>query len=601
MPSGTNKTVDIREILSEDNLACHITELWCKWDQMRQSRKAMWQELRNFVFATDTSTTTNRSLPWKNSTTTPKLCQIRDNLFANYKAAVYPKQKFLDWIADVEKDEQEGKRTAIKTYINWCIERGDYESTLDRLIYDWEDYGDTFVTVNWRDDRVENANGISAGYVGPVIQRISPYDIVFDPTATSFTKTPKIVRSFVQMGEVEAELAQLSTTEEQREEARALMVYMRDTRQNFSKLGANDFPQEKELAYQVDGFSSFFEYMNSGYVEVLTFYGDLYDMETGTLYKNYVIKVVDRHKILYKAPNDSVFGHPPIWKCGWRTRPDNLWSMGPLDNLIGLQYRIDHMENMKADLMDLTGIPPLKIKGYVEDFEWGPMEPIYVGDDGDVELMTPRPEILQYNLELNRYTDLMEEMAGAPKEAMGFRTPGEKTMYEVQRLENAASRIFQSKIMQFEREIIEPSLNGMLELARRKMDETVVRVFNESEDIPITEFMTLSAQDITGMGRLKPVGARHFAQNAELVQNLNNFFASALGADPEVKTHFSTIKLAKMFEDVLNVKEYKLVTPFIRISEQAQAQSIGMAAQEQTLMAAQTPSGLTEDDTDVQP
>jgi hypothetical protein len=37
------------------------------------------------------------------------------------------------------------------------------------------------------------------------------------------------------------------------------------------------------------------------------------------------------------------------------------------------------------------------------------------------------------------YMNLMEEMAGAPKEAMGFRSPGEKTKYEVQRLESAAS------------------------------------------------------------------------------------------------------------------------------------------------------------------
>ena len=35
----------------------------------------------------------------------------------------------------------------------------------------------------------------------------------------------------------------------------------------------------------------------------------------------------------------------------------------------------------------------------------------------------------------------MEEMAGAPKEAMGFRSPGEKTAYEVQRMENAASQV----------------------------------------------------------------------------------------------------------------------------------------------------------------
>jgi hypothetical protein len=28
--------------------------------------------------------------------------------------------------------------------------------------------------------------------------------------------------------------------------------------------------------------------------------------------------------------------------------------MGPLDNLVGLQYRIDHLENAKADALDLN-------------------------------------------------------------------------------------------------------------------------------------------------------------------------------------------------------------------------------------------------------
>jgi len=44
---------------------------------------------------------------------------------------------------------------------------------------------------------------------------------------------------------------------------------------------------------------------------------------------------------------------------------------------------------------------------------------------------------------------IMEEMAGAPKEAMGIRTPGEKTRYEVQSLENRSGRIFNHKVLNF--------------------------------------------------------------------------------------------------------------------------------------------------------
>ena len=70
---------------------------------------------------------------------------------------------------------------------------------------------------------------------------------------------------------------------------------------------------------------------------------------------------------------------------------------------------------------------------------------------------------------------------------MGFRTPGEKTMYEVQRLENAAARIFQTKITQFEEQILEPMLNAMLEMARRKLDSTTIRIFDPSVNAVVFE------------------------------------------------------------------------------------------------------------------
>ena len=51
----------------------------------------------------------------------------------------------------------------------------------------------------------------------------------------------------------------------------------------------------------------------------------------------------------------------------------------------------------------------------------------------------PDVNALQANMELANLQEQMEIMAGAPREAMGFRTPGGKTKYEVQSLENAAS------------------------------------------------------------------------------------------------------------------------------------------------------------------
>jgi hypothetical protein len=268
--------------------------------------------------------------------------------------------------------------------------------------------------------------------------------------------------------------------------------------------------------------------------------------------------------------------------------------MGPLDNLVGLQYRIDHLENLKADAFDIFVFPPIKIKGFVQDFTWQPMEKIFIGDDGDVEAMPPDVRVLQTNMEIQQLEAKMEEMAGAPKEAMGFRNPGEKTMYEVQRLENAYSRIFQSKIAQFEEFVLEPLLNAMLELARRKMTATSVPMFDDENKF--TTFLDLTPADITGAGRIRPIAARHFAEKAEVVQNLTQFSNSPLGQDPAIMQHFSGIKMAEMIEDLLKIKDYKLVKPFIRLAENAEGQSLANAHEEQVAMETLTPAGIAPDD-----
>ena len=158
--------------------------------------------------------------------------------------------------------------------------------------------------------------------------------------------------------------------------------------------------------------------------------------------------------------------------------------------------------------------------------------------------MSPKADILTANIEIQTYEQRMEEMAGSPKEAMGFRTPGEKTAYEVQRLENAAARIFQSKITQFEEQILEPLLNAMLALARDSLTSTTIRVIDD--EIKSVSFRSLTKEDLSALGSLKPIAARHFAEKAELVQNLNNFFNSPLGQDELMKSHFSTVKMSEM-------------------------------------------------------
>ena len=584
---------NVTDFMSQDQLAVDISNDYLSWSTKKNQKVADWEELRKYIFAVDTTQTTNSKLPWKNKTTIPKICQIRDNLIANYLATLFPKRKWLNWLPNDEDANGKEKRETVVNYMTNVIENPDFKEQITKCVMDYIDYGNAFAMPEWIDETVELDSKVQVGFVGPVPKRISPLDLVFDPTADSFSSTSKIIKSTVSIGAVKKLISKL-TNDTNQDEMKDLWNYLKDYRDRCIQ-STGDL-RVKDEYLKMDGFSSWRDYIQSGTAELLTFYGDIYDREKDELYENYVVVVVDRHKILFKKPNPSFNGRAPIRHVGWRKRQDNLWAMGPLDNLVGMQYRLDHVENLKADLFDLLTFPPLKIKGQVDDFTWGPMAKIYVSDEGDVELLTPDVQALNANIEIQNLQNLMEEMAGAPKEALGFRSPGEKTAYEVQRLENAASRIFQSKISQFEEAFLEPLLNDLLELARRNVTSTSVRVFDS--ELKFNTFINLSAEDLAGNGRIRPMGARHFADQAMMIQNLNQFYSSAIGADPEIKAHFSTVKTAQMVEDLLNIVEYHTVQPYVRLSEQQEAQRITNAGQEQISMEASTASGLSEDDVD---
>ena len=585
----TGKVLELKHVLTPDRLATRLTEKYIEWDMMRSQWKTDKEEIRRYIYATDTSTTTNSTNPWKNKTTIPKLCQIRDNLYSNYTATLFPKRKWLKWIANTKDSNSVAKRDAIVNYMCWCIEQPTFKHEIDKIILDYIDFGNCFATVEWVDQRVQLDARTQAGYVGPAIRRISPLDLVMNPVAEDFQSSPKFIRSIISMGELKSLLERMSN-DENRPEYEELYDYLRNVRYN-ARTFKGDWSQRDRL-YAVDGFSSFRAYLLSDYCEVLTYYGDWYDSDSGEFQKNRVITVVDRHKLIGNKPNPSYFGKPPIFHVTWRKRQDNLWGMGPLDNLVGMQYRVDHLENLGADIWDFVAYPVQKIKGFVEDFDYSPGAKIFTSEEGDFEIVSPDVNILQGENKIVMYSDTMEKMAGAPGEAMGFRSPGEKTKYEVQRLENASARIFQNKINQFEEQIIEPLLNAMLEMARRNLSEAItIRVFDD--ELKTASFETLTVEDITGVGRIKPIAARHFAEQAELIQNLTALTGSNLWAT--VQPHFSGIKLAKLLEHTFDLTDYEVVLPYVALAEQAEGQAQVQVLQQQLMQQMGTATGMGED------
>lgn len=591
-----NSVLDINGIMDKDDIACEIANMWHSWDHARNTKKEEWKELDNYIYAVDTSTTSNSTSDWSNKTHIPKMAQIHDNLFANYMATIFPKRKWLKWEGSSQNDETVHKSNAIRSYMDWCINQKVSRSEVQKLISDYIRRGNCFTTVEWQDNSFEDEQGqVTDSFVGPVLKRISPNDIVFNPLASSFEKSPKIIRSMMTLGEAEEYVQRQTKEEEALQTAMGVLDYIKGTRKQV-RGHQGKFDEKVADSLRVEGFGSINEYLSSKYVELLTFYGDFYDIENDKLYKNHMIVVIDRHKVILNKQNPCVSGEIPIYHCGWRTRPDNLWAMGPLDNLVGLQYRINQVENTKGDLYDLTAFPPIVVDGVLGDIEWGPGEIIHKDREGDVKLLNTDTNILQSDMSIQYYEKLMEEMAGSPRESMGIRSPGEKTMYEVQRLENAASRLFQSKVVHFEEQLLERALNAMLALSRKHVNSNVIRVLDD--EFKSTNFLQINKADIDANGRIRPVAARHFAERAELTQNLTNFFMGPIGSDPEIKTHFSAKKLARMFEEILDVSEYEVYGEYIRLSEQAEAQKESNQLQEDVMVTAGTPGGIAEDDTD---
>lgn len=567
-------TIDLQTMIDPHSLAVDIADRWTKWNNARRPKIEEWKELRNYIYATDTRTTSNSKLPWTNSTTTPKLTQIADNLHANYFSALFPQKRFFRFEAHDEDSDVKSKRDVIQSYMENKIRQSDFENTVSKLINDYIQYGNCFATVEFARDYTEYEDGeLSVNYVGPKLVRISPFDICFNPVASSFGDSPKIVRSVLTTGELSRQI------EETVDNAYLKQIFdrMLTNRASVNGYGGSDVDVDKAHAFTADGFTNLNEYYESDYVELMTFYGDIYDNDTNTFHKNRVITIVDRAYVILNEQNPNWLGKASIFHAGWRDRPDNLYSMGPLDNLVGMQYRIDHLENLKADVFDQIAYPIIKIRGDVEDFDFEPAARIYMGEEGDVGYLAPDPTALNADFQIQNLENKMEMMAGAPREAMGIRSAGEKTAFEVQQLMTAAGRIFQHKTAHFERVFLEPILNAMLEAARRNMDYAdTIRVLND--DTGLFFFEQITKEDIMANGKIVPMGARHFAERAQRVQSLTQLYQIKL-ADPTVAVHLSGKEFARILADELG--EPALFSDNITVTEQLETQRISTEAEVQ--------------------
>lgn len=560
-------------VIYQDDPASFIHGLWNSYNMNRQGKINEWLELRNYIFATDTRTTSNATLPWKNSTTTPKICQIRDNLHSNYISSLFPNDMWLSWEAYTKDAAKKEKAKVIEGYMENKCRESHFRTEISKCVYDYIDYGNAFAIPSFEATYKTLEDGTKVvNYIGPRANRISPLDVVFDNLAPSFADSWKIIRSVRGIGE----LQRLALDQPENAFWKKAIENRELMRKTYGGYSYEDF--QKVCGFQADGFGNMYDYFMGNQMEVLEFYGDYYNKESGELETNRLITVVDRCITVRDVEIPTWMGGAPIFHVGWRFRQDNLWAMGPLDNLVGMQYRIDHLENAKADAFDLVIQPPLLIKGDVEQFIWGPSAEIHVMEGGDVEPLSANMNaIITATNEISHLEDKMELYAGAPRDAMGIRTPGEKTAFEVNSLMTAAGRIFQEKATNFEVELLEPLLNSMLEIARRNLDGSdIIRVMDNEYNAQ--QFLTITKDDIVAAGIIRPVGARHFAKQQQDLQNLVGVFNSPLGQ--MLTPHTSALAISEFVNQVIGLKAYAIFAPNIGIEEQHETQAAINQSQE---------------------
>lgn len=126
---------------------------------------------------------------------------------------------------------------------------------------------------------------------------------------------------------------------------------------------------------------------------------------------------------------------------------------------------------------------------------------------------------------------------------------------------------------------MEPLLDQMLEAARRNIGPAeTVKVLDD--DFAVTQFLSITPEDLRQRGKLYPVGARHYAQQAQIVQNLLGFVNSGAYQDPGVQAHVSGKAIASLMEEMLGLERFALVQDNIRIAEQQDTQKLAAQAQE---------------------
>lgn len=570
------KTLDIQQVLDKDRTADLLSNKFVTWSNSRVNWENTVKETHQYLYATSTNDIMNITRPWDNTTHIPKITQMRELLKTYYLDAIFNLPDYVEWEPYSASSATINQKNGLKALIKELLNRIKFKKTIEQLIEDYIDFGNCFATI-----QTVNETGIGllgekeSKYAGPKAFRIDPMSIYFDPTAINFQSAPKIIRTVMTLGELAAAIEDLP------EEDYMKKAFQRaiKNRQTVKDLVAGGFTGKEVFVnddLNIAGFGNLSAYLCSDAVELLTFYGDLFDTDSNKLARNQKIVIMDRNIVLEQKEADC-----PIFKCGWRDRKNTLWSMGPFDNVVGMQYMIDFLENKRADIFNFIANPVYKTIGDVEVPDYiRPGDIINCDRDADFVAIRPDTTALAADTYVDRYMAMIEEFVGMPREAMGFRTPGEKTAFEVQQLSTAGSRIFERQVHKFEDEMLEPLINYLLKMyiASNAGQVIMLPVKNQFGGVSYEEF---NLSDIDVNGKFYAVGSRTYTEKARLAQTLMQLGNSGLYMDELVRNNLDPKVIAAALIDTTGLDKFdNILKENARVYAAAEMQSQVNYAQE---------------------
>ena len=561
--SATNASGNILTAEDVDEVAVRITEMWEKYNTERRNALSLNEEARKFVYATDIDSTSAAELPHKNRTHQPKLTQIADTLKSQYYEASLSMPEFFRYPAP--RKISAAVASSMEKWVRVKLNERKFRETVGReLVNDYVDYGNCFVAVDYV---IERDNQGRIKYKGPSWKRVSPLDIVFNPRA-KFSDSPKIEKAIFHI----ADIKEFPDKFPNSGFSKATITKAITTRQ---PEGIDDWVDVvKSRGINMDGYGGFDQYFKQDMAEILIYRGDVFSPDTGKTQRNRVVYIMDKVHVIRNEPSGAPSGDDGIHHAGWRLRPDNSWAQGPLDNLMGMQYRIDHLENLKSDVFYVIAQPVIFVKG--DDVQepaegYRPGATYYGGVDSDVRTLVPDATALNADNQILNYHRMMEEMAGAPPESRGIRTPGEKTAFEVSKLDQNATMMFVDKARIFER-MLETMLKETFELMLLNFDiEDYKDIFGKDEESDALE--ALSLKDTLSRGEFTAMGARHWTRRNRETLEMNNFMSGPL-QDPKIRAHVSGIALAQYWERKLNIEDEEIIDENAGVKEDVRIQAI---------------------------